>query len=155
MFDEDGRLRIPEVERPVKESQEPVVVNAVYCPRHHNLVSLEHPVSGYPAIVVGFSGKRSGTGLLALSAVLGDRCSSVVEGSIAPGEALEMSCPHCGTPLDVLSSCPCAPGALTVMAYLYPNRDPNQAIAFCNTLTCPNSAIIRSGEVIRRLGGQT
>ena len=151
MFDDDGRLKIPQVEHVQKEAHGPaVVVNAVYCPKKHNLVSLDHSVSGYPAIVVRFSGKRSGEGLLALSAVLGDRSTCILEGGIEPQEPLDMLCPHCGVPLDVLASCPCQPGAVSVMAYLYPNRDPHQAIAFCNTLSCPNSAIIRSGEVIRR-----
>ncbi|MCK4506822.1 MAG: hypothetical protein KAW14_14495 [Candidatus Aegiribacteria sp.] len=150
MFDDKGRLKIPEMshEKDEKEKVE-VVVNAVYCPEGHNLISLDHLVSGYPAIVVKFSGRRSGDGLVALSAVLGDSAYQVLEGDANPEETLDLSCPHCGTSLDVLGSCPCNTDALTVMAYLYPKKDPHQAIAFCNVLSCPNSALFRSGEIIR------
>ena len=150
MFDDKGRLKIPEMshEKNEKEKVE-VVVNAVYCPEGHNLISLDHPVSGYPAIVVKFSGRRSGEGLVTLSAVLGDSAYRVLEGKANPDEPLDLSCPHCGTSLDVLGSCPCKADALTVMAYLYPKKDPHQAIAFCNVLSCPNSALFRSGEIIR------
>ncbi len=150
MFDDKGRLKIPEMnhEKNEKEKAE-VVVNAVYCPEGHNLISLEHPVSGYPAIAAKFSGRRSGDGLVALSAVLGDSAYQVLEGEANPDEPLDLACPHCGTSLDVLGSCPCKADALTVMAYLYPKKDPHQAIAFCNVLSCPNSALFRSGEIIR------
>ena len=150
MFDDSGRLKIPEMNHERTEEEErKVVVNAVYCPEGHNLISLDHLVSGYPAIVVRFSGKRSGDGLVALSAVLGNSAYKVLEGEANPEEILDLSCPHCGTLLDVLGSCPCNTDALTVMAYLYPRKDPHQAIAFCNVLSCPNSALFRSGEIIR------
>lgn len=155
MFGDDGRLRIPEVEHAEKTSNGPdVVINAVYCPEGHNLIATDQSVSGYPPIVVRFSGRRSGDGTLAISAVLGDPGYCVLDGDLETQEPLDISCPHCGTPLDVLGSCPCKPGAVTVMGYLYPNRDPHQAIAFCNTLDCPNSAVIRAGEVIRRFSEQ-
>ena len=48
MFDEHGRIRIPEKmaqRRP--QPGEKVVINAAYCPAGHNLISLENEVSGY------------------------------------------------------------------------------------------------------------
>ncbi len=151
MFDDDGRLKIPEIEHDADADKGPgVVINAVYCPNGHNLISTEHEVSGYPSILVRFDGKKSGKGLLALSAVLGDTGYCVVEGEIDRNEPVEMTCNECGTPLAVLGSCHCHPDAVSVMAYLYPNKDPHQAIAFCNVLSCPNSALIRSGEYIKR-----
>lgn len=151
IFDDDGRLRIPEMKHGSDADKTPeVVINAVYCPNGHNLISTEHRVSGYPAILVRFEGIRSGKGLLALSAILGDTGYCVVEGSIDLKEPVRMTCNECGTPLDVLGSCHCDPDAVSVMAYLYPNKDPHQAIAFCNILSCPNSALIRSGEYIKR-----
>ncbi len=152
MFDDSGRLNIPDADRNGRGEHigPPVVVNAVYCPAGHDLVSLDHEVSGFPAIVLRFSGRRSGEGVLALSAVHGDTAHAIVSGSVRHGEPLDLSCPHCGVALDVLGDCPCTEGAVTHMAYLYPRKDPHQAIAFCNVLDCPNSAVIRSGEVIRR-----
>lgn len=152
MFDDKGRLNIPEVRHDGdKTVKAEVVVNAVYCPAGHNLIAVEHEVSGFPGITVRFSGKRSGEGLLSLSAVFGDTSYCVIEGDVDPNEALDLSCPHCGTQLDILASCPCSDDAVTVLGYLYPRKDPHQAIAFCNVLSCPNSAVIRSGEAIRLL----
>ena len=152
MFKDDGRLNIPEIRHDADSRvKAEVVVNAVYCPVGHNLISVENEVSGFPGISVLFKGKKSGDGLLALSAVFGDTSYCVIEGRVDPDEPLELSCPHCGTQLDVLASCPCRSGAVTVLAYLYPKKDPHQAIAFCNVLSCPNSAVIRSGEAIRML----
>ncbi len=150
MFNDQGRLNIPEVKRGSgKTVKAEVVVNAVYCPQGHNLISVDHEVSGFPGILVRFHGKKCGEGLLSLSAVFGDTSYCLIQGNVDPDEPLELSCPHCGTVLDVLASCPCSEDAVTVMAYLYPKKDPHQAIAFCNVLACPNSAVIRSGEAIR------
>ncbi len=151
MFDSSGRLNIPEPSRPHEEVaiKAPVVVNAVYCPEGHNLVDVNRIVSGFPAIVVSFEDKKGGQGLLAVSPVLGDTAYLSVEGEVNPDEPLIFSCPHCGVRLDVLSNCSCREDAVTVLAYLYPRRDPHQAIAFCNVLSCPDSAVIRSGEAIR------
>lgn len=152
MFDDKGRLNIPEIKHNEKKTiKAEVVVNAAYCPMGHNLISVDHEVSGFPGIVVKFRGRKSGSGLVSLSSLFGDTSYTVIEGDADPDEPLDLSCPHCGTELDILSSCPCDPEAVTVMCYLYPKKDPLQAIAFCNVLSCPNSAIIRSGEVIRML----
>lgn len=152
MFKDDGRLNIPDVRRSGKKTvKAEVVVNAVYCPKGHNLVSVQHEVSGFPGIAVRFHGRKSGKGLLSLSAVFGDTSYCVIEGTPDPDEPLELSCPQCGTSLDVLASCPCRDDAVTVMGYLYPMKNPHQAIAFCNVLSCPNSAVIRSGEAIKLL----
>jgi len=149
MFDEQGRIRIPEkIPERKPEPGEKVVINAAYCPAGHNLVSMETEVSGNPGILLRFRG-ASGEGLVALSAVLGDPAKCVVDGHLEPGEILRLSCPICDTPLDVLGECPCGDGSLSVVAYLYPRRDPYSAIAFCNSLSCDNSAVIRSREVIR------
>ncbi len=149
MFEQDGSLRIPEPVRVRKTAPgESVVVNAAYCPDGHNLVSLEHRLGGFPAIVLRFEGS-AGSGLVALSAVLGDPGREILEGALPEDEAVMLHCPVCGVPLDVLGECRCTPGAVTVLAYLYPERDPYQAIAFCSSLTCDNSAVIRSGEAIK------
>ncbi|MBN1434464.1 hypothetical protein JW921_06860 [Candidatus Fermentibacterales bacterium] len=148
-FDETGRLLIPLRSSGEKRVSEDVVVNAAYCPNGHNLISLHHEVAGQPGIVLRFWGKRSGEGLLALSARLGDSSYELIEGQVDPEEVLQFKCPICGTDLDTLSDCPCTTFATRVMAYLYPRRDPYHAIAFCTVLSCPNSAVIRSGEVIR------
>lgn len=155
MFDDKGRLKIPEIEHEKKEtSAARMVVNAAYCPNGHNLISIDHEVSGFPGITVAFKGKRSGSGLITLSAVFGDTSYDIHEGNAQPDETLEMSCPQCKIALDVLGSCPCKSDAVTVMCYLYPKKDPHQAIAFCNVLSCPNSAVIRAGEIIRMLSEQ-
>jgi hypothetical protein len=149
MFDEQGRLRIPErIAERRPGSGERVVVNAAYCPLGHNLVSLDHEIGGFPAILLAYRGSL-GTGRIALSAVFGDPTRRIVDGSVEEGETLELSCSTCGTPLDVLGECGCVPGALSVVAYLYPRKDPYQAIAFCSSLACDNSAVIRAGEAIR------
>lgn len=152
MFDDNGRLNIPKIRHDLPAPENPkMVINAAYCPKGHDLISVDHLVSGSPSLLIRFEGIRSGKGLIALSAILGDSAYLAVEGSPYPDEVLDLSCPHCGTPLDVLADCFCAEGALTVMAYLYKKKDPHQAIAFCNILSCPRSAVIRSGEVVRSL----
>lgn len=149
MFDERGRILIPEkIAQRKPQPGEKVVVNAAYCPAGHNLVSIDHEVGGYPGLLLRFRG-ASGDGLVAISAVLGDPGKCLVEGRIEGDEVLRLSCPTCDTPLDVLGECTCSEGALSVVAYLYPKRDPYQAIAFCSSLSCDNSAVIRSHEVIR------
>ena len=149
IFDEHGRLNIPEVRHGDAPPEQKVVINAAYCPKGHNIISVDHQVSGCPAILLDFEGVRSGRGRIALSAVLGDSAYTAVDGTPYPDDILTLTCTHCGTPLDVLADCFCKEGALTVMAYLYKKKDPHQAIAFCNVLSCPRSAVIRSGEVIR------
>jgi len=152
MFNDKGRLNIPTVEhREKKTVKAEVVVNAVYCPLGHNLISVDHKVSEFPGILVRFHGTKSGDGLVSLSAVFGDTSYDVIEGNVYPDESLDLSCPHCGSELDVLADCSCSPEAKTVMCYLYPERNPHQAIVFCNVLSCSNSAVIRSGEAIRLL----
>jgi len=152
MFNDKGRLNIPEINHDTKKAvKAEVVINAVYCPKGHNLISVDHAVSGFPGITVKCHGRKSGDGLVSLSAVFGDISYRVIEGDVDPNESLDLSCPHCGTELDVLASCPCNADAVTVMCYLYPKPDPHQAIAFCNVLSCPNSVVIRSGEAIRML----
>jgi hypothetical protein len=152
MFNDKGKLNIPEIIHEEKNTiKAEVVINAVYCPEGHNLISVDHEVSGFPGILVRYRGRKSGDGLVSLSAVFGDTSYEVAEGNVDPDEALDLSCPICGTELDVLASCPCRSDAVTVMGYLYPKKDPHQAIAFCNVLSCPNSAVIRSGEAIRML----
>jgi hypothetical protein len=149
IYGPDGRMVIPE---PLKTRSiapgESMVVNAVYCPRGHNMVSIEHEISGFPGILLRFKGSQ-GEGLIALSAVLGDPARMIVQGTVPEEEPVTLSCHVCGTPLDVLGDCRCVEGAVSVLAYLYPRRDPYQAIAFCNSLSCDNSAVIRSGEAIR------
>jgi len=156
MFDEHGRLRIPERLRERKAAPgEKVVINAAYCPNGHNLVSLDTEVSGFPSILLGFSGS-TGIGRIAISAVLGDPARCLVDGVLPEdGAVVTLHCTVCGDPLDVLGECACTPGALAVLAYLYPRRDPYQAIAFCSSLSCDNSAVIRAGEAIRTQTGQT
>jgi len=155
IFKDDGKLNFPEINHEPEETPKAtVVVNAVYCPNGHNLISVDDPVSGFPGIAVDFEGRKSGRGTVVLSAVFGDTGYCVREGTVDAHEALTLSCPHCGTELDVLSSCPCSEDAVTVMCYLYPKPDPHQAIAFCNVLSCPNSAVIRSGEAIRMISEQ-
>jgi hypothetical protein len=149
IFDDRGRLKIPEVQRGDDPEARKVVINAAYCPKGHDLISVDHLVSGCPAILLDFEGVRSGKGRIAVSAILGDRSYVAVEGRPHPDDILTFRCTHCGTPLDVLTDCFCQEGALTVMAYLYRKKDPHQAIAFCNVLSCPRSAVIRSGEIIR------
>jgi hypothetical protein len=149
MFDDQGRLNIPEVRHDHPSSAGKVVINAAYCPKGHNIISVDHLVSGSPAFLLDFEGVRSGKGRIALSAILGDSAYTPVEGTPYPDDILTLTCTHCGTPMDVLADCFCQEGALTVMAYLYKKKDPHQAIAFCNVLSCPRSVIIRSGEVIR------
>ena len=149
IFDDRGRLKIPEPQHGDDREARKVVINAVYCPKGHDLISVDHLVSGCPAILLDFEGARSGKGRIALSAILGDSSYMAVEGEPYPDEVLTLRCTHCGTRLDVLADCFCQEGALTVMAYLYRKKDPHQAIAFCNVLSCPRSALIRSGEVLR------
>lgn len=149
IFDADGRMKMPEQIRSGSGAAgTEVVINAAYCPRGHNIVSMEHEVGGYPAILLGFLAGVS-EGQVALSAKLGDPCKIIVSGEIPEGELATLVCPVCDTPLDILGHCTCRPDALQVMAYLYPRRNPYQAIAFCNSLTCDNSAVIRSGEAIK------
>jgi hypothetical protein len=154
MFDDHGRLIIPEVRHQDDEASKKVIINAAYCPMGHNIISVDHLVSGSPAILLDFEGIRSGKGRIALSAILGDSAYTAVEGTPYPDDILTLTCTHCGTPLDVLADCFCQEGALTVMAYLYKKKDPHQAIAFCNVLSCPRSAVIRSGEVLRSFTDQ-
>jgi hypothetical protein len=149
MFDDRGRLIIPEKHQQDQHAAKKVIINAAYCPLGHNIVSVDHPVNGSPGLLLDFQGIRSGSGRLALSAVLGDSAYTAVDGTPYPDEPLDLKCTHCGTSLDVLADCFCQEGALTVMAYLYQKKDPHQAIAFCNVLSCPRSAVIRSGEVLR------
>ena len=149
IFDDHGRMKIPRKQHGEDHAAKKVIINAAYCPKGHNIISVDHLVSGSPAILLDFQGVRSGKGRIALSAILGDSSYLAVEGNPYPDDILTLTCTHCGTPMDVLADCFCQEGALTVMAYLYKKKDPHQAIAFCNVLSCPRSAVIRSGEVIR------
>ncbi len=149
MFNKDGTLNIPEIVHAdhLKEARH-TIINACYCPNGHNLVHPDEQIDGFPAIVLNFRDNK-GEGVVAITAEFGSTAYRVVEGSVDDKYPLDLSCPECGEKLDVFGPCPCDTGALTLMVYLYPKRDPHQSIGFCNVLSCPNSALIRAGNILR------
>ena len=150
-FDSHGRLIIPEPKGPTRDLRagEELIVGEAYCPNGHNVVDASHPVGGRPGIKVAFRDPRGVEGLVVLSPVLGCLDKAVVRGRLVKGDALDVSCPECGVPLPVLTSCQCSSGGAINVLFLHPNRDIGNSIGFCNVVGCPNSSFTRSGEVIR------
>lgn len=157
IYDKDGKLHIPsptEWSMAKEAVRHAVTVAAAYCTQGHDLVDPDRVVGETAGIRVGFRRPCGDVGEVVLSATLGCFDKVVLSSELAEGEALDLFCPQCHTPLPILRECHCREGAVVNMLYLTRANDPYDAIAFCNVVGCHNSALIRSGEVVRsaRLG---
>lgn len=152
IFESDGRLRIPRPEEWPKVKEEvrrEVTVDHVFCPLGHDLVDPHRLVGGLPGIRLEFRRPNGELGEVVLSPTLGCFDKLVLSSALVEGERLELFCPVCHSPLPVLMECHCRPDALLNMLYLTRDSDPYEAIAFCCIVGCHNSALIRSGAVLR------
>jgi len=157
IFDREGKLRIPDAEmwdRVKDQIKKAVTVTEVFCPRGHDLIDPEHPVRGLPGIKLRFRRPRGEYGMLILSPTLGCNDKLVLSGKLVEGELLDLSCPVCMVSLPILSDCDCTNKGVVNLLYLTKDNNPYDAIGVCNVVGCPNSSLIRSGDVVRaaRLG---
>ena len=102
--------------------------------------------SGRPGIQLWVRGKRLEQ-VVTLSPFQGDFAKDY-EQEFEAGEALDVRCPECGTPLPVLAPCGCTPDSYWVIMFLRPEQDYNDAVGVCNAWGCPRSFIRLSGEIL-------
>ncbi|MBN1424035.1 hypothetical protein JXA88_05705 [Candidatus Fermentibacteria bacterium] len=152
IYDKDGKLRIPSPDEwPMAKDavRHAVTVGEAYCPQGHDLVDRDRLIGDLPGIRLGFRRPGGEVGEVVLSPTLGCFDKIVLSSELVEGEELQLFCPQCYTPLPILRECHCREGAVVNMLYLTRANDPYDAIAFCNVVGCHNSALIKSGEVIR------
>lgn len=152
-FDEKGFMIIPDP-RLLKEAKDilsrnkVVVVEYVYCPNGHNLIWDYADFNGYPGIRLKVRKKNQQEGDVVLSPIFGDHTRVSLGVKLTEGEAVNVFCPICGIEIPVLKECDkCKNGRIRVLS-LSPKFDITRGIAFCDLVGCPNSYIVKSGELI-------
>jgi hypothetical protein len=137
------------IPNPIKEeprkAETILIVNELYCPEGHNLVSGRAVFNGYPGILLKVR-KEQTSGLVALSPIYGEKCRISIDIDLQSGEIYELYCPQCNVVLPAHSPCSC--GANLVTLFLSPNKDFSDCIGICNRVDCTNSKIMESGKLI-------
>lgn len=159
-FDEKGFMIIPDP-RLLSEAKEAlarskvVVVEHVYCPNGHNLIWEYADFNGYGGIRLKIRKQNHQEGEVILSPIFGDHTRVSLGVKLVDGETVDVFCPICGVEIPILKECDrCGNGRIRVLS-LPQKFDITLGIAFCDLVGCPNSYIVKSGELISEayLGG--
>ena len=170
-FDSDGKLIIPEfidkkrgkkseilkdIPEILKEVRTLYIIKQVFCPGGHNLIDKTCMISGYPAIRLRYLKSGDLRVEVALSAILGDPQSVVIEGELKWGEFVDIHCPMCNVKLPILTKRP-DPNSKSgeylaiVLLFLTPDLDYTKAITFCNKVGTVRSFINYTGTLIQNI----
>ena len=146
-FDKKGMLIVPNpVEKPESAVEKVIVVNELYCPDGHSLISNRATFNGYPGILVTAVQGDGSKGLLALSPIYGEKSRVALGLELVSGEQLELRCPHCSVALPTHSLCAC--GASLVSLFLDTETKFTHCIGVCERVDCANAKVISGGELI-------
>ncbi|MCD4747240.1 MAG: hypothetical protein K8R58_13160 [Bacteroidales bacterium] len=146
-FNKKGIMIIP---NPIKKedivnNDKVLVVNELYCPNGHNLISKSAIFNTFPGILIkGKKGEK--TGYLALSPIYGAKSSICFDIDMKEGDIIEIFCPFCDTKLPIYSQCVCK--ADIVAFFLNKQNDYANCVGICNRAGCQRSQIIESGNLI-------
>ncbi len=123
------------------------IVTAAFCCNGHNLIDDKNPrIDGLSTIHLRVHSGTNGDTDIYLSPIQGD--SRVIGGKEIPrDELLDISCPVCGTPFEVVAPCYCQNG-MFVAIYLKPDCQYREAIVICNSWGCKHSFVKLESRII-------
>ena len=123
-----------------------VVLTQAFCPNGHNLIEGSTvSFEGNPGVSLKVT-DGTNEDIVVASPIHGDHRRAHAH-SFRIGTKLEISCPICGTKLDVLLPCSCGKGEL-VNLYLTEKLTEGQVAAICNVWGCPRSRVIDNWQII-------
>lgn len=144
MFNDQGRLNIPELEKLNKEDIQGTgfVIKKAFCPNGHSLIS-DSLVDGHNGIKLYITDNENKKKAEALfSPIVGCHKIVIIKGDeFKPGEITKMFCPVCHTELEILHDCDC--GGYMYVFYMDSHLDRNFGISFCSKLACMKSSRLR------------
>ncbi len=147
-FDKKGMMIIPNPgKKELREAREVVLINELYCPNGHSLISKRCSFNGHPGVLLCIK-QGNQQGIMALSPVFGDKTRVTLDIDLYSGETVALCCPTCGDDLPVHS--PCACGADMVTLFLTKKADFSNCVGICNRVDCVNAHIIESGELFNQ-----
>lgn len=121
-----------------------IIVTQAFCPKGHNLVGHgTHSFDGYPGICLLVRGE-TGEGIVELSPFHGDHSKYGPE--FPDGAKVQVLCPVCKSPFEVISHCTCEHGELRSI-YLSPKRQTAHLMAVCDVWGCYHSRVIDNNEI--------
>ena len=170
-FDSEGKLIIPEftdkkrerktellkeIPEIIKEVRTLYIIKQVFCPGGDNLIDKSYEISGYPAIRLRYLKPEGQVAEVALSAILGDPQSVVIDGELKWGEFVDIHCPVCNVKLPILTKRPdpeskSGEHLSIVLLFLTPDLDYTKAITFCNKVGTVRSFINYAGTLIQNI----
>lgn len=146
-FDQKGMMLFPNpIKRDFLSAPKVVVFSSCCCPQGHNLISSRASFNGYPGILLGARKKDGSQGLVALSPIFGEKSRITWDIDLKADERVELFCPHCSTPLPVLSPCPCG-GDLRALFTTH-QRNFSDSLSVCDRVNCFNAELKESGKHI-------
>ncbi|MBN1828002.1 MAG: hypothetical protein JW884_02505 [Deltaproteobacteria bacterium] len=145
-FDKKGMLIIPNPsDREFVRQPAVLVVERLFCPEGHSLMSRRVLFNGRPGIVLAVKEGKN-TGLIALSPVYGEKCRVTLDLNLTEGSVAELSCPQCATELPRFGPCECGGDLITL--FLTEEKSDADCAVICNRIGCPKSKLIASNEVL-------
>ena len=148
MFDDNGRLHIPileklnQTESKLEVNNSRFIIKKAFCPKGHNLIcdTIIDEQKGIKLYFTDINGKR-GTEIV-LSPIIADNKTITLSGEkLKPGEITKAHCPVCHTELEILHDCEC--GGFVYVFYLDKSLDRNFGISFCSRIGCIKSSRLR------------
>ncbi|HPC36637.1 MAG TPA: hypothetical protein P5268_06420 [Candidatus Marinimicrobia bacterium] len=148
IFDNKGMLIIPNPMRGgLSEKPKVLIINQLFCPNRHNLITQRVTFNGYPGILIKVR-QDGATGLIALSPFYGEHSRFSLDIDLIDGKLLELMCPVCEVEMPVISQCEC--GGNLVAFFLTQDCNFNDCVGICTRVNCHNSRIRHGGELITR-----
>lgn len=144
-FDHKGMIIIPNPINKVAAKDNVLVVNELYCPNGHSLISNRTVFNGHQGILIGI-GVDDRRGLVALSPVYGDKTRVSIDIDLPHGALAKLFCPVCRADLPVYANCSC--GGELLALFLTGEANFMDCIGICNRIDCVNARIVSSGELI-------
>ncbi len=154
IFDKRGKLIIPQPDhfkglgspKSVLVHDRKVLVNQLYCPEGHSLISDSNPhFDEKPAIHVVCEGETIRQHVY-LSPFQDDR-RKVFSQEFRQGEILRIYCPECDKEFPKYAPHDCREGAMYVAFFLQNDADFCNIACVCNAWGCPASFLHLAGEI--------
>jgi hypothetical protein len=146
IFDKKGMLIIPNPnEKAQITGKRTLVINELYCPQGHSLLSSRANFDGYAGILFKVSGPGK-QGFVALSPIIGQSCRIALDVELVSGDVMDFRCPICDTVLPVYAPCSC--GGNLIALFLTKECHFNDVLGICNRVDCKNFRLVQSGELI-------
>lgn len=147
-FNNKGMMIIPNPMRSeIAGKPKVIVIDQLFCPNGHNLISQRVIFSGYPGLLIKVR-QDDASGLVALSPFYGEHSRFALDIDLIDRKLLKLLCPVCNVEFPVISPCEC--GGNLVAIFLTKENNFNECVGLCTRVNCHNSRIVHGGELITR-----